>query len=306
MNNSATHICVCICTYKRPRFLDRLLNSLHNQMTYGIFTYSINVVDNDCDMSGKKIVKAIQKKTPIQIRYFLEPEKNISLARNKAVQNSIGDFIAFIDDDEFPVNDWLFILLNTSRKYCADGVLGPVIPHFEKEPPNWIIKSRVCERPKHETGTILNWNNTRTGNVLIKREIFDQKENLFDPNYGTGHEDQVLFMKLISKGYIFVWSNEAIVYETMPSNRLKLSYFLKRALLEGQNSLKTIKKMKSKKQKNFIYLKTISAFLIYTIVLPILLLGGRHTFNKYLIKNFHHIGRLFAMFGMPLLKNRNF
>ena len=34
-------------------------------------------------------------------------KQNIALARNKAIENAKGDFIAFIDDDEFPLDQWL-------------------------------------------------------------------------------------------------------------------------------------------------------------------------------------------------------
>ena len=51
------HICVCICTYRRPKLLTRLLSQLQNQTTDHIFTYSVVVVDNDYSESAKKIVK---------------------------------------------------------------------------------------------------------------------------------------------------------------------------------------------------------------------------------------------------------
>ena len=41
------HVSVCICTYKRPVLLKRLLEGLGEQDTSGLFTFSIVVVDND-------------------------------------------------------------------------------------------------------------------------------------------------------------------------------------------------------------------------------------------------------------------
>lgn len=135
MNPPGDHISVCICTYKRPRMLANLLMELENQKTERLFTYSIVVVDNDRAQTAKSIVHDISENSPIGIEYYNEPEKNISLARNRAVQNARGDFIAFIDDDEFPVDTWLLNLYRTKGEYGADGVLGPVKPYFEEEPP---------------------------------------------------------------------------------------------------------------------------------------------------------------------------
>jgi glycosyltransferase involved in cell wall biosynthesis len=67
--------------------------------------------------------------------------------RNTAVAHATGDFIAFIDDDEFPADDWLIQLRATCDRYKAAGVLGPVRPHFDEPPPAWIIKGGFLRTP---------------------------------------------------------------------------------------------------------------------------------------------------------------
>ena len=116
------HITVCICTYKRPKLLERLLNELQNQTTDDLFIYSIVVVDNHHNQAAKNTVAASKKKSSIAIEYHHEPEQNIALARNRAVKNAKGNFIAFIDDDEFPVNNWLIHLYKTYNRVVAQLV----------------------------------------------------------------------------------------------------------------------------------------------------------------------------------------
>lgn len=101
------HITVCICTYKKRGLLAYLLNELQNQITDKLFTCSIVVVDNDYTQSAKSITSSFKEKS--LINYCNEPEQNVSLARNRAVENAEGNFVAFIDD-EFPVNHWLMNL----------------------------------------------------------------------------------------------------------------------------------------------------------------------------------------------------
>src|SRR5580700_7943958 len=103
MTNESKHIAICICTYKRPVLLKRLLDDLGGQDTGGLFTYSIVVVDNDHLRSAEPVVSVFAAASAIPIRYCEEPRQNIALARNKAVENATGDFVAFIDDDEFPM-----------------------------------------------------------------------------------------------------------------------------------------------------------------------------------------------------------
>jgi len=45
MTNETKQISVCICTYKRPRFLTRLLKELGSQDTNGLSSYSILLAD---------------------------------------------------------------------------------------------------------------------------------------------------------------------------------------------------------------------------------------------------------------------
>jgi succinoglycan biosynthesis protein ExoM len=294
------HISVCICTYKRQKLLRRLLNKLQNQITDDLFTYSIIVVDNDCDKSAKQTVLSFKNTSAIDIRYFNEPEKNIALARNKTIQNAQGNFVAFIDDDEFPDDEWLLELYKSYNKFNADGVFGPVKSHFETEPPQWIIKGNLHERESFKTGTLLKrFKYTRTGNVLLSMKIFDEKKGNFDPTLGkSGGEDTAFFKRMIESGCIFVWCNEACVYETVPPERFTRVYFLKRALLRGVVSSRYISLI------SFSMLKSLTAFILYTSALPFLLLIGNHVFMIYLIKDCDHIGKILALCGLKLIKDR--
>src|ERR1700691_1510442 len=169
--STAEHISVCVCTYKRPVLLKRLLNELGRQETGGLFAYSIVVADNDEAKSAEAVVAEMRLSSTIAVKYCVEPRQNIALARNKVVENAEGAFVAFIDDDEFPATNWLLTLFNTCKQFNVDGVLGPVKRHFDEEPPAWIRKSRFYDRRVNPTGTRVDWHEARTGNVLLKRQI---------------------------------------------------------------------------------------------------------------------------------------
>ena len=52
------HISICICTFRRPNLLKRLLDELIAQCTEGWFTYSVVVADNDVARSAEPVVAA--------------------------------------------------------------------------------------------------------------------------------------------------------------------------------------------------------------------------------------------------------
>ena len=131
IKQSLDHISICICTYKRPELLSRLLKSISGLETREKFAYSVVIVDNDSEKTGQKIFEDCKRSLNFKMSYFNEKTKNISLARNKSVKNSSGNLIAFIDDDEFPDKNWLINLYDALVDSGADGILGPVLPHFQ-------------------------------------------------------------------------------------------------------------------------------------------------------------------------------
>ena len=162
MSNGVHHISVCVCTYKRPELLKRLLEDLRCQDTGGLFTYSIVVVDNDHSRSAEAVVGDFAVSSDIPIKYCIEPRQNIALARNKAIDNVDGDLVAFIDDDEFPIKSWLLTLFEALNKYGVDGILGPVKPYFEDQPPQWVVKGKFYDRPSYPTGFVIDWRRNTT------------------------------------------------------------------------------------------------------------------------------------------------
>jgi len=278
------HICVCICTYKRPELLKRLLAGLRGQDTDGLFTCSVVVVDNDSKASAESTVLEFRRQSGMDIHYEVEPEQNISLARNRSVAKASGQYVALFDDDQYPEKDWLLTLYAAIRRFDADGALGPVKPYFETDPPSWFIKGKFHERETHETGKIITWQEGRTGNALLKRDLFIDEAVPFDPEFGCGAEDQDFFRRMILKGHKFVWCDEAVGYEFIPPIRWERSFLMRRALLRGKVALNH----PDAGWKDVA--RSLAAIAVYLCALPFLLIMGHHHFMKYLVKLCDHIG----------------
>ena len=289
---------MCICTFKRPVLLRRLLEGLGEQDTGGLFTFSIVIVDNDHSESARRVVEDFTASSPVWVTYCVEHRQNIALARNKAIENAKGEFVAFIDDDEFPSREWLWNLFSACRAFDAAGVLGPVKPYFRHTPPAWIINGKFAERPMYVTGHRMEWHQSRTGNVLFKKEILTGCEQAFRSQFGTGGEDVDFFERMMKKGWVFVWCNEADVFEDVPRDRCTRRYHIRRALLRGRNSLQREGYSGPSIGKSLI---AVSA---YGFLLPFLFVIGHHHFMKYLIKFCDHAGKVLALIGMNPVKVR--
>jgi glycosyltransferase involved in cell wall biosynthesis len=284
------HISVCVCTYKRPEMLRHLLTELGNLKTENQFTYSILVADNDEARSAQDTVEEMRRLLPVSIRYFCEPRRNIALARNKVIENVQGEYVALIDDDEFPTETWLLTLFNTCNEYKVDGVLGPVVRHFDETPPAWFKKSKIYDREANPTGEVVRWEDSRTGNALLRRRVVATDPAPFRPEFRAG-EDQDFFRRKIEAGLRFIWSADAVVFETIPPARWKRTYILRKALIQGA----TAALQPNCDAKNIA--KSLIAVPLYALIVPFALLAGQSRLMTLLIKLFDHSGKLLMLAG---------
>jgi succinoglycan biosynthesis protein ExoM len=283
---------VCICTFRRPEMLRRLLESLKAQETDGRFAFSVVVADNDKESSAKPVVDEFCADSALTVHYCVEPQQNIALVRNRAVANAQGDYIVFIDDDEFTLPRWLLTLWTTCNQHDVDGVLGPVKPHYDVPPPRWVVDARFYDRPSYPTGFVIDWRKGRTGNVLLRRRVFAGLTAPFDPAFGGGAEDQDFFRRMIEKGCVFIWCDEALAYEVVPASRWQLSVMIRRALLRGNMALNHPSTGAADIAKSAL------AIPLYALALPFAIFFGQHRFMNCLIKMFDHAGKVLGAVGL--------
>jgi succinoglycan biosynthesis protein ExoM len=280
--------------------LRRLLAELGNQRTQELFSYSAVIVDNDPACSAREPVEAAAGGSPYPLSYVHEPEKNIALARNRALESARGDFLVFIDDDEFPDRDWLSSLLATATAHDADAVLGPVRPYCPVPPPRWVLKSGVLERASFSTGTPLrDPRYTRTGNALIRLKSLRRMGLVFDPRFGrTGGEDVDLFDRMIKRGGRIIWCQEAIVHEEVPAERYARAYHLRRALLRGEVASKRYP------ATPLACMKSLGAIFVYGLMIPVLFVFPVRHYMRYLIRSMDHVGKLLGYLHVFPVKAR--
>lgn len=293
MDSQRPHVAVCICTYNRPALLTRLLLELDKQQTANQFTYSAVIADNDSAGSSRATIASLRLSFPI--KYCIEPRRGIAFARNKVLENADGDYVAFIDDDEFPVSNWLLTLLNVCNEYNSDGVFGPVKRHFDVTPPAWMEKSSLYDRRVNPTGMRVEWTEARTGNVLLRKEVISSGSEQFRSEFRVG-EDQDFFRRKMEQGFQFVWSADAVAFEVVPPARWDRGYLMQKALLRG--SCATLQPSFGVKS----ILKSLVAAPLYAIALPFGLLAGQHRFVTLLVKLCDHLGKLLALVGIHPIK----
>lgn len=111
-------VSIIIPIYNTERYLAECLDSVINQ-TYADLEI-ILVDDGSSDDSG-----AIAKeylKNDARIKYIYQNNSGVSSARNVGIKKSKGEYICFVDSDDYVSNDFVTNLLDDITKYSADIV----------------------------------------------------------------------------------------------------------------------------------------------------------------------------------------
>lgn len=113
---------IVITVYNTEKYLDRCLKSLLNQ-TYS--NLQIIVVN---DGSPGNIEEMIHKYEDLRIRYVTyEKNRGLFCARLAGAEIATGEYIAFVDSDDYVTEDNYRLLINQAVKTDADIVIGKTI-----------------------------------------------------------------------------------------------------------------------------------------------------------------------------------
>lgn len=298
MGREKTICSICIATYRRESLLSTLLESLFSQDLSDEFFLEIIVVDNDFRQSAEPVVAKYQPSKNAFVKYFVQTEKNISLTRNMAVKNATGEFVLFIDDDEYACPQWVRVLLSTLVELNVDGVFGAKSPIFNETTPKWMMSSELFYGSLAKTGSP---GPKYTSNCIIKSSILSKVEGPFDPKYGiTGGEDTHLFDRLEALGARFVFCREAMVYEFLPTNRTTVSYLFFKGLRGGNSHTRRLIEF-SGSWHLFVRLFMASKGLFYggvSLLVMVLMFPSKLYRVLWLKRLASNVGRVLAAFGL--------
>lgn len=106
-------VSIIIPIYNTENYLRRCLNSLIKQTYKNIEILLINDGSTDNSELVCKEYMCIDNR----IKYFFQENLGVSSARNLGIENSIGDYIIFIDSDDYVKDNYVMILVNKIKEY---------------------------------------------------------------------------------------------------------------------------------------------------------------------------------------------
>lgn len=225
-----------IATYNRAEQLMTTLASVANQSAEAA-SWECIVVDNNSKDNTAQRVEEFQKNHPsLNIIYHFESNQGLSHARNAGIERSQGDIVAFIDDDERIVPDFISAYIELFDNHAdAMSAGGKIIAEYPTGRPQWM--SRYTEQPianpmdygdkihLFPKGKI-----PGGGNMAMRRDIFNNI-GLFDTSLGRtgkkliGGEESDLFERMAKANIACYYVPRAVMYHIIPAEKLCDDYF---------------------------------------------------------------------------------
>jgi succinoglycan biosynthesis protein ExoM len=284
---------ICIAS-TRPAGLARLLESLARQKLPPELACEVVLVDNAPCEASRSV--ALAWRGPWPLRRFEEPVRNIAIARNRAVDEANGRWLAFVDDDETVHETWLAAYVERARRGESDGFFGPVLPRDEEVATRWLAPALFYARPRHRTGTLLPRADLRTSNALVRAALFQGRR--FDPVYGrSGGSDTELFGRMLRAGARFEWCDEARVVEWIPRERHTPRWLMRRAFRGGVVWTRIELAAELERASRRGLARALLAGLFLAVSLPLAAFGGRSALLRRTLRLCTQAGHVWARLG---------
>jgi len=239
---SMLRISAVICTYKRADYLRTALRSLCEQ-SLPREQYEIIVIDNAGETETERVVSEF-KNHGVDLHYVIEPQIGLSHARNKALDEARGEYIAYLDDDARADAHWLESLVETFEevKPEASAVGGRVWLDWHGEKPAWVHDEQLSLFSFVDHGD--DGHALRRDEYLVGANIAFQVSALkavggFDGKLGrqgsvllSGEEAKVLH-EINERGGTVYYEPAAVVWHSIHPSRKRPSWLLRRMFWDG-------------------------------------------------------------------------
>lgn len=183
-------ISVIVPVYNAERWIKKCIFSILRQTYHNI---EIILVDDGSKDKSLTICKNFAK-TDTRIRIISKENGGVSSARNAGLLSAKGEYITFVDSDDFLASNAIGVMAKVIEQSKADFCVGQIIylspvgnVHQNR------VKNRVCKRiDMSEFCDFLDGMDTGPCGKLFKRSVIKQNNIMFDESVHMG-EDTIFF-----------------------------------------------------------------------------------------------------------------
>lgn len=232
---------VIVPTHDRPAELRRCLETLQAQ-TIAPAQLEVLVVDDGSTQDIVAVVDGVARTGPVEMRCEQQPMAGLNSARNRGVDASTGELLAFLDDDTLVASGWARALVDTFASLPAAAVGGRIELGLSAVAPPWLHEVDHY-LAAYELGPSGRWLDAADpvpvgANCAVRRSEH-QRLGGFRPGLdriGTSlvsNGDTEFFRRLRDGGGRLRYEPQASVVHCVPPQRLTREFFERRHRAQG-------------------------------------------------------------------------
>ncbi|MDF2553708.1 MAG: glycosyltransferase [Chryseobacterium sp.] len=175
MKNVPSKISIIVPVYNVENYLAKCLDSLVNQTYQNI---EILVVNDGSKDDSENIIQDFANRFPGKIKAFFKENGGLSDARNFGIDHATGDYLGFVDSDDYVSQTMFEEMIDLAEKHHAEMV----ICNIQKVDENGNVTQKLTQIPNMPEKIDLNENFSVFSdlsyfacNKLFKKEIFAGK-----------------------------------------------------------------------------------------------------------------------------------
>ena len=132
------------------------------------------LVINQTDNNSKEVLPhPLNEK--LNLRVINTTTRGLSVSRNLAIENSVGDFLLFCDDDEYLVDDLEFRVTESYSRYKEQSVII-----FKVDSPSKSMPERSFRLRKFDCLKVASWQ------ITVRRQDLVEAQVTFNSQLGSG------------------------------------------------------------------------------------------------------------------------
>ncbi len=229
MLETQTLFSIIIPTYNRPQPLTNCLQSIIN-LDYSHNRFEVIVVDDGSKISLDAVVKPFQSQ--LNLTLISQTNAGPASARNTGAKQAQGQFLAFIDDDCTPANNWLQVLESYLIAHPNDLIGGYTVNALSEN-----IYATASQTLLDYVYISYNANPEKSiffasNNIAISKKVFLEIGG-FNILFSIASEDREFCDRLLSHNYKMRYAQEAIVYH---AHHLTLKTFYRQHFNYGRGA----------------------------------------------------------------------
>lgn len=120
-------VSVIVPVYNVEKYIDKCLNSLVNQTLKEI---EIIVVNDGSPDNSQKIIDRYVKKYPNKVQSYIKENGGLGSARNYGLKHANGEYISFVDSDDWIDRTALEEMYSLVKKENSDVVICDMVDHY--------------------------------------------------------------------------------------------------------------------------------------------------------------------------------